>query len=152
MITIEKMLWSFIKFSQLILQGNVWRSVWRICMWILGVKGLRSNDATATRKSLKKWICVHLVFIAIIRDYSYILTLSANVGQSSWSWIPRDHIQVQKAKYNFVVACLWRFYVLHKTRNEAFFRRSRAKREKKCTVKRDGRTRLLFSLLNLLVF
>ena len=31
--------WSFIKFSQLILKGNVWRSVWRICMWILGLKG-----------------------------------------------------------------------------------------------------------------
>ena len=35
------MLWSFIKFSQLILKGNVWRSVWRICTWILGLKGLR---------------------------------------------------------------------------------------------------------------
>ena len=40
MITIEKMLWSLIKFSQLIVKGNVWRSVWRICMWILGLKGL----------------------------------------------------------------------------------------------------------------
>ena len=35
------MLWSAIKFSQLILEGNVWRSVWRICMWIMGLKGLR---------------------------------------------------------------------------------------------------------------
>ena len=35
------MLWSFIKFSQLIHEGNVWRSVWRICMWILGLKGLK---------------------------------------------------------------------------------------------------------------
>ena len=34
-------LWSFIKFSQLILQGIVWRSVWRICKWISGLKGLR---------------------------------------------------------------------------------------------------------------
>ena len=41
MITKEKMLWSAIKFSQLILKGNVWRSVWRICMWIMGLKGLR---------------------------------------------------------------------------------------------------------------
>ena len=40
MITIEKIPWSFIKFSQLILKGDVWRSVWRICMWILGLKGL----------------------------------------------------------------------------------------------------------------
>ena len=41
MINKEKMSRSFIKFSQLILKGNVWRSVWRICMCILGLKGLR---------------------------------------------------------------------------------------------------------------
>ena len=41
MIVIEKISWSFIKFSQLILKGDVWRLVWRICMWILGLKGLR---------------------------------------------------------------------------------------------------------------
>ena len=40
MITKEKMPCCFIKFSQLILKGNVWRSVWRICMWILGLKRL----------------------------------------------------------------------------------------------------------------
>ena len=44
MITKEKMPWCFIKFSQLILKGNVWRSVWRICMWILGLKGLSNNN------------------------------------------------------------------------------------------------------------
>ena len=44
MIIIEKIPWSFIKFSQLILKGNVWRSVWRICMWILGFKGLRDIE------------------------------------------------------------------------------------------------------------
>ena len=42
MITQEKMPLSIIKFSRLILQGNVWRSVWRICLWILGLKGLTS--------------------------------------------------------------------------------------------------------------
>ena len=42
MITKEKMLWSFIKFSQLILQGNVWRSVSRICKCILRLKGLKN--------------------------------------------------------------------------------------------------------------
>ena len=40
MIAKQKMLWSAIKFSPLTLLGNVWRSVWRICMWILGLKGL----------------------------------------------------------------------------------------------------------------
>ena len=38
-ITKEKMPWSFIKFSQLLIKRNVWRPVWRICMWILGLKG-----------------------------------------------------------------------------------------------------------------
>ena len=39
MITKEKMPWSFIKFSQHILKEIVWRSVWRICMCVLGLKG-----------------------------------------------------------------------------------------------------------------
>ena len=40
MITKEKMLCSFIKFSQLICKGNVWISVWGICMWIYwGLRG-----------------------------------------------------------------------------------------------------------------
>ena len=38
MITTDKMPWSFFKFSQVILKGSVWRTVWRICMWILGLK------------------------------------------------------------------------------------------------------------------
>ena len=41
MINQEKMPWSIIEFSQPILLWNVWRSVWRICMLILGLKGLR---------------------------------------------------------------------------------------------------------------
>ena len=28
------------------------------------------------------------------------------VGELSWSWIPKDHVQVQNEKENFVVACL----------------------------------------------
>ena len=43
MITKEEMPWSFIKFSQQFLTGNVWRSVWRIGMWMLGLKGLNLN-------------------------------------------------------------------------------------------------------------
>ena len=43
-------------------------------------------------------------------------------------------------------------YVLHKTRNLAFSRRSRAKTGKKCTKKCDARTKLLLCLLNLLFF
>ena len=46
------MLRSLNKFSQLIFQGNVWRSVWRICMWILGLKG-SSLVWSETRKGLR---------------------------------------------------------------------------------------------------
>ena len=38
MITKEQMFWSFIQFSQLILKRNVWRLVWRICLWDWGLK------------------------------------------------------------------------------------------------------------------
>ena len=48
MITKEKMPWFFIKLSQLILKENVWRSVWRICMWMLGLKGLTFNNKLFT--------------------------------------------------------------------------------------------------------
>lgn len=37
MITKEKCFDFFMKLSQLFLDGNVWRSIWRLCMWILGV-------------------------------------------------------------------------------------------------------------------
>ena len=43
-------------------------------------------------------------------------------------------------------------YVLHKTWNWAFSRRSRAVTVKKCRKKRDARTELLFCLLNQLLF
>ena len=59
MITIEKMLWSFIKFSQLILKGNVWRSVWRICMWILGLKGLITYTKTQV------WDLIFFIFLIV---------------------------------------------------------------------------------------
>ena len=39
----RKMSQSFIKFSKPVLKENVWRSVWRICMWILGCKGPRAS-------------------------------------------------------------------------------------------------------------
>ena len=54
MIIIEKIPWPFIKFSQLILKGDVWRSVWRICMWILGLKGLIQEVKKTKRNRLYK--------------------------------------------------------------------------------------------------
>ena len=56
MITKEKMPWSFIKFFQQFLTGNVWRSVWRICIWILGVKGLSLNNNI---KKFSRLISIH---------------------------------------------------------------------------------------------
>ena len=57
-----------------------------------------------------------------ISDYSNSLTLS-NEDELFWSWIPKNHIQVQKVKENFVVVV----YVLHKTLNKVFPHRSNEK-------------------------
>ena len=46
------------------------------------------------------WGCLNLH-----RDNSNLNTLS-NKGELSWSWIPKNYSQVQKAKENFVMACL----------------------------------------------
>ena len=55
MITKEKMPRSCIKFSQQFLTGNIWRSVWGICMWILGLKGLKGNGTFVIQKILSNW-------------------------------------------------------------------------------------------------
>ena len=51
MISKEKRPWSFIKFSPLILKGNVCRSLWRICTCILELKGL----SKVHYRSMWKW-------------------------------------------------------------------------------------------------
>ena len=61
MIITEKIPWSFLKFSQLILKVDVWRSVWRICMWILGLKWLISFWYRK-EKSYIDPCCARLVF------------------------------------------------------------------------------------------
>ena len=64
MITKEEMLWSDNKFSQLIVEGNVWRSVWRICMWILGLKGLIQTLSMGLSKSILiiSWVRLYVGF------------------------------------------------------------------------------------------
>ena len=59
-IIIEKIPGSFIEFSQLILKGNVWRSVWRICMWILGLKGLTIN---------KSWVHLNCSITSFFKNF-----------------------------------------------------------------------------------
>ena len=49
MITKVKMHWSANKLSQLTLEGNVWRSLWRIYMWILGLKGISPSSLNVSR-------------------------------------------------------------------------------------------------------
>ena len=100
MITKEKMPWCFIKFSQLILKGNVWRSVWRICMWISGLKGL---------------ICQRRVTFPATSFPGFSPTRTTPIGwvgenpgnevAFSWSWILKDFIQVKKEEGKFVIVC-----------------------------------------------
>ena len=92
---------------------NTWRSR------LINIRDfkIQRRDAAAKKTSLKKWICVLSVF-------SYPPTLS-NVGEPSWSWIPRDHIQIS----------LLLVHVLHKTWNQAFSRRGRAKTGKEMNKK-----------------
>ena len=87
MIIIEKIPWSFIKFSQLILKVDVWRSVWRICMWILGLKGLTKTSAIDNTKRCRKWkVTFVIIDIQIVRSWedcdewrkSSFLTLSVH--------------------------------------------------------------------------
>ena len=80
MIITEKIPWSFIKFSQLILKGNIWRSVWRICMWILGLKGLMQTCIDWIMAPIKWWryfLSTQLKYwnIAIIWKYSALFHL-----------------------------------------------------------------------------
>ena len=56
MITEEKMLWSVFKFSHLILKGNVYKSVWGIWMWKLGLKGLKNTSYSGEWFYLKREI------------------------------------------------------------------------------------------------
>ena len=51
--------WSANKISQPILQGSVWRSVWRICIRILGLKRLKECFCTCLgSKQLGRWLQV----------------------------------------------------------------------------------------------
>ena len=96
--------WSFIKFSQLIHEGNVWRSVWRICMLILGLKGLNKEPGPREWTSL---ICTPprraplLVPLSSLRwgdmglptpppppwDWSGLLSRVVTPS-TTWSWLP----------------------------------------------------------------
>ena len=71
---------------------------------------LRSNDATATRTSIKKWTCVPTVFIAIIPTHCRRTLLKPNFKG------PYPELRKRNKISSLLV------YVLCKTRNKAFSR------------------------------
>ena len=80
--------------------------------------------------SHEKWIHIFWVY----RDYSNSLTLS-NASELCRSWTSINHIQIDKEKENFVVACLRPSQAGIVKREMAFSRGSRAVTAKKCTKK-----------------
>ena len=76
----------------------------------------------------------------LYRDYSYPHVTLSNVQNLSEYEFQGTIFKFRKR--NKISSSL--VYVLHKTRNKAFFRRSRAKTAKKCTKKHDARAKLLF--------
>ena len=53
------------KFSRLLLKGNVWRSVWRICMWTLGLKARVNNF-------VRGWLAWRLARIGQVSFRNYL--------------------------------------------------------------------------------
>ena len=62
---------------------------------------LSNDDDDGSENVAKK---LNLPRFKCYRVYLELLNLS-NVGDFSWSWIPKDFIQVQKGKGEFVVVC-----------------------------------------------
>ena len=89
-------------------------------------------------------MCVLLVVIAIIPTY-LLCQMYANPPEFE---LPGTIFKLRKR--NKILSLF--VQVHHKTRNKAFSRPSRAKTAKKYTIKRDARAKLLFRLLNLLIF
>ena len=58
------------------------------------IGSLRYQGSEGDETSLKK---INSRSLNLHRNYSNLLTLS-NVGELSWSWIPKNHIQVRKKK------------------------------------------------------
>ena len=102
------------------------------------------TDATATTTSLKKRICLLSDCIAIIHSHLRC-QMQANPPELEF---PGTMYKFRKRKK--IPSLL--VYVLHKTRNQAFSRGSRAKTAKKCTKNRDARAALLFCRSKPIVF
>ena len=99
---------------------------------------LRSDNATATRTSLKKWICVLSVFTAIIPTTYFVKCTRRTLLKLNFKW-PYSSSE-REIKFR---RCLFTSPLKREIRH--FSRRSRAKTGKKCTKKRDTRAKLLFA-------
>ena len=113
--------------------------LWLVKIWQVSSCGklgtLRSNDATKTRTSRKKYIYVLSVFMAMISTY-FVKCRRTSLFEFQGTI---SKFRKRNKISSFLV------YVLHKTRNLAFSRRSRAKTAKKCT--KTGATRASGKLL-----
>ena len=120
---------------------EVLQNVTKSCTKLLGT--WRSNDVTATTTSLKK---VNMRSFSRYRDYSYLLCqMYANPSE-----FELQGTIFKLRKRNKILSLL--VQVLRKTRNKLFSRPSRAKTAKKYTKRRHVLAKLLFRLLNLLIF
>ena len=92
-ITKGEMLRSFIKFCLLILLENVWRSVWRIWMWILGLKGLSDIISGVTCYSLLGYLAFGVNHVLLRMRFSQ---------SEGWKhlWYFKTHIHLR-----YIVRC-----------------------------------------------
>ena len=74
------------KFSRLFLKGNVWRSVWRSCMWILGLKARVNNF-------VRGWLAWRLARIGQV-------SFTCPARQSAYPWQSRGTFFFEPCKFN----------------------------------------------------
>ena len=108
------------------------------------IRTLRSNDVTATKTSLKKWIFVLSVFIANIPIHLLCQMWANPPGAEFGGTYPSSEREI---KFHH---CLFTYSIKCEIRH--FHVVVMQKRAKKCTKKRDAHAKLLFWLWNLLFF
>ena len=87
----RKMSQSFIKFSKPVVKENVWRSVLRICMWILGCKGLRASARGLSCCSCK--LCLKLLPEKTAAGKA-LECRAGGCGFNSWGWTNTQGLKI----------------------------------------------------------
>ena len=105
MITKGKMRWSFIPFSELILKENVWKWVWRICMWIWDLKGLIIQYFMLITCIGQNWISASLTGFPV-SNFSYfalLRSISSHFSLISVLTVTADvHVEHSAATNDFI--------------------------------------------------